>query len=95
MTTAPSDVREALTAGLPWGAFEAIDVENDEYVFFRQDGAVIQPSVDGGRVVCTATEEQGVDELRQRLRTYLSNCREEIDVALAGDTVSFAQLLLE
>ena len=77
------------------GDFEAIDVENDEYVFFGQDGTVIQPSVDRGRVVLTATEEQGVDELRQRLRTYLSNCREELDVALADDTVSLAQLLLE
>jgi hypothetical protein len=85
-------VHPSLTAAE--GYFEAIDVENDEYVFFGQDGTVIHPSVESGRVVLTATREQGVDELRQRLRTYLSFSR-EVDPALADDTVSLAQLLLE
>lgn len=76
------------------GYFEAIDVVNDEYVFFGQDGAVIQPSVESGRVVLTATHEQRVDELRQRLRTYL-NYSGEVDPALADDTVALARLLLE
>ena len=74
--------------------FEAIDVENDEYVFFGQDGTVIQPSVRRGRVVLTATTEQRADELRQRLRTYLDHSG-ELDPALTDDTVSLAQVLLD
>lgn len=85
-------VHPSLTAAE--GYFEAIDVENDEYVFFGQDGTVIHPSVENGRVVLSATPEQEVDELRQRLRTYLSGSR-EVDPALADDTVSLARLLLE
>ena len=76
------------------GYFEAIDVEKDEYVFFGQDGTVIQPSVEAGRVALTATPEQRADELRQRLRTYLNHSG-ELDPELADHTVSLAQLLLD
>ncbi|NEM05176.1 hypothetical protein [Geodermatophilus normandii] len=75
-------------------SFEAIDVENDEYIFFGQDGTVIQPSVKAGRVVLTAIPEQRADELRQRLRTYLDHSG-RLDPKLADDTVSLAQLLLD
>ncbi len=76
------------------GYFEAIDVENDEYLFFGQDGTVVQPSMEDGRVVLTATSEQRADELRQRLRTYLDHSG-ELDPALADDTVFLAQVLLD
>ncbi len=76
------------------GYFEAIDVENDEYLFSGQDGTVVQPSVEGGRVVLTATSEQQADELRQRLRTHLDHSG-ELDPALADDTVFLAQVLLD
>jgi hypothetical protein len=82
-------VHSSLTAAEDY--FEAIDVENDEYVFFGQDGTVIQPSVQSGQVVLTPTDEQRVGELRQRLRTYL-NYNGELDPELADDTVSLAQL---
>jgi len=74
------------------GHFEAIDVENDEHVFFGQDGTVLQPSVNRDRVVLTATREQRVDELRQRLRVHLSYSG-QVDPALADDPVSLARLL--
>lgn len=77
------------------GYFEAMDVENDEYVFFGDDGTVVQPSVRGGRVVLTPTEEKRLEELRERLRTYVSQATVEMDPALADDTVALAALLLE
>ncbi|MGY1702819.1 hypothetical protein [Geodermatophilus sp. SYSU D00766] len=76
------------------GYFEAIDVENDEYIFFGQDGTVIQPSVEAGRVVLTASPQQRANELQQRLRTYLDHSG-RLDPRLADDTVSLAQLLLD
>ena len=85
-------VHPTLTAAEDY--FEAIDVESDEYVFFGQDGTVIQPLVDSDRVVLTATQEQRVDELRQRLRVYL-NFSGEADPALADDTVSLMKLMLD
>ncbi|SFO00932.1 hypothetical protein SAMN05660359_00927 [Geodermatophilus obscurus] len=74
--------------------FEAIDLENDEYVFFGQDGTVIQPKVEDGRVVLTATLEQRADKLRQRLRTYLDHSGES-NLALADDAAYLARLLLD
>jgi hypothetical protein len=75
--------------------FEAIDVENDEYVFFGDDGTAIQPSVLNGRVVLTPTEENRVEELRQRLRAYLRQDSVAMDPERAEDTVALASLLLE
>ncbi|MCV2490289.1 hypothetical protein OF117_13030 [Geodermatophilus sp. YIM 151500] len=54
------------------GYFEAIDVENDEYVFFGDDGTVLRPYVRNGRVVLTPTGGKRPDELRRRLRTYVA-----------------------
>ena len=55
------------------GYFEAIDVENDEYVFIGADGTVIRPSVRNGRVVLTPMGERRPLELRRRLRIYLEH----------------------
>lgn len=77
------------------GYFEAIDIENDEYVFFADDGTVIAPSVRTGRVVLTPTAQVRAEELRDRLRTYLSHPRVAIDPALADDPVALGKMLLE
>ena len=77
------------------GYFEAIDVENDEYVFFGDDGTVVQPSVRGGWVILTPTDEKRSDDLRERLRTYLVQSSLALDPALASDTVGLATRLLE
>jgi hypothetical protein len=75
--------------------FEAIDVENDEYVFFGDDGTAIHPSVRDGRVVLTPTEENRVEELRRRLQAYLRQDSVAMDPALADDTAGLAVFLLE
>jgi hypothetical protein len=77
------------------GFFEAIDVENDEYVFFGADGTVIRPSVRAGRVVLTPMGERRLIELQNRLRTYLDQPRVALDPALADDPLELADLLIE
>lgn len=44
------------------GYLEAIDGDNDEYVFFGADGTVIRPSVRDGRVVLTPMDERRPSE---------------------------------
>lgn len=76
--------------------FEAIDVADDEFVFFGDDGTVISASVtDDSRVVLTPTGERRPDELRQRLRSYLTQPRVGLDPALADDPAMLAELLIE
>jgi hypothetical protein len=77
------------------GYFEAIDVENDEDVFFGDDGTVISPSVRDGRVVLTPTNQNGPEELRERLRIFLVQPRVTMDPALADDPAALADLLIE
>jgi hypothetical protein len=76
------------------GFFEAIDVENDEYVFFGADGTVITPSVRLGRVVLASTGEKRPMELRTRLRTYLDQPQVGLDPAFADDPLALADLLI-
>jgi hypothetical protein len=75
--------------------FEAVDVENDEYVFFGADGTLIEPSVRHGRVVMTPTAERQPVELRARLRTYLQHSRVATDIERADDPSALADLLME
>jgi hypothetical protein len=77
------------------GGIEAVDVENEEYVFFGDDGTVIEAAVRDGRVVLTPTGVQRGEELRERLRTYLSQPRVAMDRALADDPVALAPMLRE
>jgi hypothetical protein len=77
------------------GCFEAIDVENAEYVFFGDDGTVIGPSVQDERVVLTPSSEKRPEELRQRLRTFLVHPRVAMEPALADDPAALADLLIE
>jgi hypothetical protein len=75
--------------------FEAIDVENEESVFFGSDGTLIQSSVRHGRVLLSPTDEQRAEELRGRLRAYLAQPGVALDPGLADDTVALACLLLD
>jgi hypothetical protein len=75
--------------------FEAIDVEDDEYVFFGADGTVVSTSVVDGRVVLTATERRSPGELRRRLRAYLEHPGLTLDPALAEDPAALADVLME
>ena len=86
-------VNESLTDAENY--FEAIDVENDEFDFFAGDGTVIDSAVRDGRVVLTLTGEHRPEELRARLRTYLSQPRVAMDPALADDPIALGVLLLE
>jgi hypothetical protein len=62
----PHEVNVFGSMALAEDYFEAIDVENDEYVFFGADGTLIKPSVRHGRVVLTPTAEKQPVELRGR-----------------------------
>jgi hypothetical protein len=86
-------VLDSLTAA--GGQIEAIDVENEEYVFFADDGAVIDAAVRDGHVVLTPTGVQRGEELRKRLRAYLSHPRVAMDPALADDPVALGGMLRE
>jgi hypothetical protein len=76
------------------GYFEAIDIENGEYVFFGDDGTVVVASVRDSRVVLSPTEDRRIQELRDRLRVYLSQSSMTLDVAFADDSVGLAARLL-
>ena len=91
----PHEVYASESLAAAEGYFEAIDVENDEYVFFGDDGTVISPSVRDQRVVLTPTDEKRPEELRERLRTFLVQPRVAMDPALADDPASLADLLIE
>ena len=84
---------ESLTAAE--GYVEAIDVGNDEYVFFGDEGTVVSPSVRDDRVVLTPTDERRPEELRERLRTFLVQPRVAMDPAWADDPTALADLLIE
>lgn len=75
--------------------FEAVDVENDEYVFFSADGTSISSSVRDGRVVLTPTTEQHLVELSARLSAYLQHPRVAMKAELADDPLALADLLAQ
>ncbi len=52
----PHEVHASESLAAAEGDFEAIDVDDDEYVFFGHDGTVIDPSTHDERVVLTAHE---------------------------------------
>lgn len=91
----PHDVYASESLAAAEGYVEAIDVENDEYVFFGDDGTVISPSVRDEHVVLTPTDDKRPQELRQRLRTFLVQPRVAMDPALADDPAALADLLIE
>jgi hypothetical protein len=91
----PHEVIASESLAAAEGDFEAVDVENDEYVFFGDDGTVISPSLQGGRVVLTPTSEKRPEELRERLRTFLVQSRVAMDPALADAPAALAGLLIE
>jgi hypothetical protein len=86
-------VHESLTAAERF--FEAIDVEHDEYVFFADDGTVIDADVRDGAVVLARSDESRPTELRDRLHTYLADPRVAMNPALADDPPALGRLLLE
>lgn len=90
----PDEVYAAESLAAAEGFFEATDVQNDEYVFLGDDGTVIQPTVQAGRVVLTPTEEKRPNELRARLRTFLVNPRVAMEPVLADDPQALAALLI-
>lgn len=91
----PHEVYACESVAAAEGYFEAIDVDNDEYAFFGDDGTVITGSVQDGRVVLTATNEKRLAELQERLRTYLLHPRVAMDPGLADDPAVLADLLIE
>jgi hypothetical protein len=91
----PHEVHTSESVAAAEGYFEAIDVENDEYVFFGDDGTVINPSTHDERVVLTPTSEKRPAELRERLRTFLGQPRVAMDPTLADDPAALADLLIE
>ncbi len=91
----PHEVHASESLAAAEGYFEAIDVANDEYVFFGEDGTVISPSVRDEHVVLSPTHEKRPEELRERLRTFLVQPRVAMDPALADDPAALADLLVE
>ncbi len=77
------------------GQFEAIDVDNNEYVFFGDDGEVIRGRTRDGLVVLAPTSEKRPAELRNRLRTYLVHPGVQLDADLADDPVALGRILLQ
>ncbi len=77
------------------GSVEAIDVENDEYDFFGDDGTLLRPEVQGLQVMLHVTDKQRPVELRERLREYLAHPRVALDATLADDPVAAAQVILQ
>src|SRR4051794_5137587 len=53
------------------GYFEAIDVENKEYVFFGSDGTLVQPSVRDGQVNLSPTGQGHAEELANDFASIL------------------------
>jgi hypothetical protein len=74
------------------GHVEAIDVDNGEFDFYAEDGAVIVGTVHDQQVILTQTGHRRIDELQHRLRRYLSAMA--IDPGLADDPVVAAQAIL-
>jgi hypothetical protein len=77
-------------------AVEPIDVENGEFDFFAEDGTVlVGETPPEGRVVLRPTPERRPDELRERLRRYLSHPGVALDQSLADDPIALAQAVLD
>ena len=77
------------------GDLEAIDVKNNEYVLYADDGTAISAAVRDGQVVLTPTGVRQRDQLRERLRTYLTQPSVALDPALADDPVALGGMLSE
>ena len=85
-------VSESLSAAE--GEFEAIDVENDEFDFFREDGTAIQATTVGQHVVLKLLDDRRPEELRERLRVFLMQPSVALDPDLADDPRAAALGLL-
>jgi len=63
--------------------------------FFAEDGTVLRAIAEGDQVRLTTTTERRLDELRDRLRTYLQHPAVGLDPALADHPVFAAQALVD
>lgn len=72
---------------------EVHDIE--KLVFLDSGGDVLVASADGYRVKLTATEECRSDELRSRLRVFLSHPTVNLDPAMADDPAEVAVVLMK
>ena len=90
----PHEVHASESLAAAESYVEAIDVENDEYVFSGDDGTVIRPSVHDDWVVLTPTSEKRPAALRERLRTFLVHPRVAMDPDLANDPPALADVLI-
>lgn len=77
------------------GSVEAIDVDNAAFDFFTEDGTVLRGTTNDQDVTLHETDESRPDELRERLRRYLSHPRVDLDPGLADDPLAAAQTILD
>jgi hypothetical protein len=77
------------------GHVEAIDVDNGEFDFFADDGTVLIGTTHDRQVMLRATDDRRPEELRERLRRYLSHPKVAMDPALADDPIAAAQAILD
>jgi hypothetical protein len=90
----PHEVIVSASLSAAEGEFEAIDVENDQFDLFREDGAAIQATTDGQQVVLKVLDDRRLEELRERLRVFLMQPSVTLDPDLADDPRAAALELL-
>lgn len=89
-----SDVSVHTSLAAAAGHVEAIDVNDGVFDFFTDDGTVLAAVTLGQQVTLLETDERRPQELRDRLRQYLSHPRLLLDPTLAQDPVAAAQAIL-
>ena len=77
------------------GYVEALDVDNGEFDFFMDDGTVLVGTTHDQQVTLRKTQDRRLDDLRERLRRYLSDPRVGVDASLADNPIAAAQANLE
>jgi hypothetical protein len=75
-------------------AVDPIDVDHGEVDFLAADGTVLVPAGAGHELVLRRSDQRRPDELRRRLRLYLSETRLDLDPALADDPAAAAHAIL-
>lgn len=88
-----ADVAVQLSAEDAARWLEPVDIDDGACDFIGEDGTVYRPSVVDGLVRLTATAEKRPDELRRRLREFLSHPNVGLEPDLANEPGEVAVVL--
>lgn len=84
------DVRAFLSVGEAARRMHVYSVEEDEFVFYTDEGAVLAASIENDHIVLRPTEHERPDELLEALKEFANRRGIKVDAEDADDPTAYA-----